>query len=1559
MIQIFRWKTSSGMFVGTTPIWTNPIFPMETQFDAFSNVTSPWSVAGTFRKLYIETDTSKPGNTIFTVYKNGVATSLTCTVPGGAFGASDTTNSFTISPGDTLALHIVNTFSSGSFGLPRGSIEFESSTSSEAGYGTAINGDNAQLVTGGFNGEVNPFNPYTGWSGSGIIRGIVTASGTISDFRVRFNNSSFNSTWDIMFVKNSIIQDGTGGTVDTRATMVYPATTGSNLSFSLPVTAGDTLTIRAWRTAGTSDAGRLQFSFKMVPTIEGEQIVNSYASSGTAGGTRYNSVYSVVENSTSSESTVAKTELSSTSWKLKKVYVLPWSGAYGGSGFTLTVRKEFADTAVSGTATAAGVTALDTSDAVQVAQFNRLAFKLVGGTGSTNIQSTFGYVLFTGAEPAPSGTGTFVAPKALLAGGGYAGPPLDSIGAFNAPLATLSALGFLGPPVTGTATFTSGLVSIRGAGTQYPRRLTLYINGIDYNEWWWTQDAWDVSKDGPQETAHFSVRDPLSGHTAKRVTKGDTFLILHPEGGLICGGEVTEVVETSLIEGIGTVCRCTGEDWMFLLDQIYIFPQRFLPQPVLDFWAAIYDKYLAPKGWINLSPRIGGPELPELIVDKTIHLRELFNRVEQKVPWPLRVNGMKEAALNEPGALIWPYGELNGDNCKISSDVQVTEEVAHIPTRYIIEGVEPPYGKGPVLHNENRWSSHVSNVVFPVNVLPTKITGQTDADFAATTNTLSLKELPPGMKIRWADEFFIGTDPRRYFVGLGTFTVGGDGKVTIATDTIELDGKADTEVIFQEGAGINLIVNGVPTEFDGGPSHWVWDKTENQFVYTGGTLVPNTHIRYEAWIEGSWIMRAWETADPPPIAFSGAFDYDLVVDEVLENEDMWNGPDTVAYMRSKLAEPYTSKKILDITTHVHGLYPYIVTQCSFPKRNSSGTWVVEKVDVRSNGADPASTLNDLVYHATLRKDIYGKSIWGFFQPVSKLKWGSGSLVGGCVPQGTPVLYEDFSRIPTNFGAKGSIFGYFEDPSHDEDPTTPGQQIYPGDYWEQPYWGPDLDYPQEYVYSKIFITEGAYVVRDGRGYNGLPAFMGNPNWWSYWTGDGLTNDVWSITAVVFHQLGNIVHADYAEDYPYFYNYLAPAHQLYMTCYYSFTTASLTDNGVYPYSMYYPLFGLIGSGFVETCLSAMTEAVSTSIGALFIYDVTTALGSGMDTDPVTTPANLRGTSYAGTSIVCVAVWGYNAASPGTVTDSIGTPYSLLAQTGTPGAAGIRVYRGVFLTSTDDNTWTVTYTPAIAERVSIGVEIMADSEVLEVVTKHNSGTSHNAGLSVTTDPREKIYGFLASSTSGNSGYTADYGTWQKNVDLDSSNVHAQLISMNKNSLEPTGVLFDPTWTSSVSAQSEVIGLRMVPPGRDNPGAYRRSGGFLINTMLDTFIIDPITQYWDYEEHDEYYGPFSFDSIENRGPLKCTVCYRAGTFTWDPESDITTLAADGWYKLSINGVLLVHIEGIPLYIADSTFEAETWEVTHNTILGLDFGWYGLAGELSAIRITSSGQNLTSTSEP
>jgi len=68
-------------------------------------------VAGTFNNLYLRAGSAYTGAHAYTLFKNGVAQSLTATLtnPAGGGGASDTTNSVAVVAGDLVSLRIVTT----------------------------------------------------------------------------------------------------------------------------------------------------------------------------------------------------------------------------------------------------------------------------------------------------------------------------------------------------------------------------------------------------------------------------------------------------------------------------------------------------------------------------------------------------------------------------------------------------------------------------------------------------------------------------------------------------------------------------------------------------------------------------------------------------------------------------------------------------------------------------------------------------------------------------------------------------------------------------------------------------------------------------------------------------------------------------------------------------------------------------------------------------------------------------------------------------------------------------------------------------------------------------------------------------------------------------------------------------------------------------------------------------------------------------------------------------------------------------------------------------------
>lgn len=98
-----------------------PLFGSSQGSATRSNVQIPIALAGTIKNFYVNTiSTQSAGGTlVFTVEKNAVATSVTCSYSAShvAAVASDTTNSFTVAAGDLLSLKLVNNGSGTSAGL--------------------------------------------------------------------------------------------------------------------------------------------------------------------------------------------------------------------------------------------------------------------------------------------------------------------------------------------------------------------------------------------------------------------------------------------------------------------------------------------------------------------------------------------------------------------------------------------------------------------------------------------------------------------------------------------------------------------------------------------------------------------------------------------------------------------------------------------------------------------------------------------------------------------------------------------------------------------------------------------------------------------------------------------------------------------------------------------------------------------------------------------------------------------------------------------------------------------------------------------------------------------------------------------------------------------------------------------------------------------------------------------------------------------------------------------------------------------------------------------------
>ncbi len=222
---------------------------------SFANVTfganagrHVWSCTGVLRNLVINLPVASGHTTTWTVMLNGVATLLTCTLSSTDLTGSDLLHDIAVVAGDDLELKLVGTSMSAP-GYEGGySIEFEGVTASQSGYGI-----------GAFSGSSSLASPTVahrlgGSLGNGFFQAsdaipaslsntysIVCTAGTVTRLDAKtFSGAPGSGVWTIMLVKNTVLQDGSGGTVDTRCVLTG-TTTQAFSTFALPVSAADHL----------------------------------------------------------------------------------------------------------------------------------------------------------------------------------------------------------------------------------------------------------------------------------------------------------------------------------------------------------------------------------------------------------------------------------------------------------------------------------------------------------------------------------------------------------------------------------------------------------------------------------------------------------------------------------------------------------------------------------------------------------------------------------------------------------------------------------------------------------------------------------------------------------------------------------------------------------------------------------------------------------------------------------------------------------------------------------------------------------------------------------------------------------------------------------------------------------------------------------------------------------------------------------------------------------------------------------------------------------------------
>lgn len=368
-------------------------------------IACPVPAAGTFQNWHLIL-TAAPGGTAtrtYTLRKNGSNTALTITFGSGDTDKSDTTHTVSFNAGDTIDFIQTVTGTPAAADM-KSSIEFVPSVADThiVGWsGRNMSGTAVEYTIYGVSGTAG-----------GQKRSVCAVAGTITGMYVNASTApgtpGSGKTFIYALMLNGTLQDGSGGTVDTRVQIV-DAATSANAAFSLAVAAGDVLSIQYTEantpTGSTFDIG----GFSFVPTTSGEWLPGfALGDTVSTSAVRYLAPVAATRNWTATEAT-EQVPAGQTVQYLKGISaILGAAPGLAGSGksWTFKLRKNGADTAltltISETATSGSAT-VNPPIAINPGDVWNLSATPANAPASTSGYQTIG---FNGA-PAPSSGPTF------------------------------------------------------------------------------------------------------------------------------------------------------------------------------------------------------------------------------------------------------------------------------------------------------------------------------------------------------------------------------------------------------------------------------------------------------------------------------------------------------------------------------------------------------------------------------------------------------------------------------------------------------------------------------------------------------------------------------------------------------------------------------------------------------------------------------------------------------------------------------------------------------------------------------------------------------------------------------------------------------------------------------------------------------------------------------------------------------------------------------------------------------------------------------------------------
>ncbi|HYF28766.1 MAG TPA: hypothetical protein VEA36_00160 [Candidatus Paceibacterota bacterium] len=241
-------------------------------------------ISGTLKNLRVHIGDALSAGTSYTitVYKNGVATGLTCTVTDAALTCNDLVNTVSIAAGDFASVRILPTNSPVGSDELRIGVAFEGGTPGETfilGWGS------------GANATINSY-ASPGWATSFTTpefsrASVFPTSGTIDNLHVYLRSTAPGAgrSWTWYLRKGTSIN--TMATTSLTCQIADTATTCTDPTNSVSVSAGDVLSFVAVP-SGTPSNTTHSYSFRFRPTIDGESVMMAHTNNSlSVGVTRY------------------------------------------------------------------------------------------------------------------------------------------------------------------------------------------------------------------------------------------------------------------------------------------------------------------------------------------------------------------------------------------------------------------------------------------------------------------------------------------------------------------------------------------------------------------------------------------------------------------------------------------------------------------------------------------------------------------------------------------------------------------------------------------------------------------------------------------------------------------------------------------------------------------------------------------------------------------------------------------------------------------------------------------------------------------------------------------------------------------------------------------------------------------------------------------------------------------------------------------------------------------------------------------------------------------------